>query len=50
MVLLGFPLAHFLFTRGAREGRYYGYFDFLDDRKLVEGKDDPLGNIHLTPE
>ena len=28
----------------------YGYFDFLDDRNLVEGKEDPLGNSRLTPE
>ena len=33
-----FPLVHLLSARGAREGHYYGYFDFLDDRHLVEGK------------
>ena len=45
-----FSLDHLLSSRGAREGRHYGYFDFLDDRNLVEGKDDPLGNFRLTPE
>ena len=50
MAFLAFPLVYLLSARGAREGRYYGYFDFLDDRNLVEGKDDPLGNSRLTPE
>ena len=39
MAFLAFPLVHLLSARGAREGHYYGYFDFLDDRHLVEGKD-----------
>ena len=38
MALLAFPLVHLLSARGAREGHYYGYFDFLDDRNLLEGK------------
>ena len=50
MAFLAFPLAHLLSARGAHEGHYYGCFDFLDDRNLVEGKDDPLGNSRLTPE
>ena len=48
MALLAFPLVHLLSVRGAHEGQYYGYFDFLDDRNLVEGKDDPVGNFRLT--
>ena len=50
MALLAFPLVHLLSAHGAREGRYYGYFDFPDDRNLVEGNDGPLGNSRLTPE
>ena len=50
MALLAFSLANLHPARGAREGHYYGYFDFLEDRNLVEGKGDPLGNSRLTPE